>query len=246
MRFNKNWILIVFLLLSSLAKADFTVAPVSAILSQKQRIITFNVKSNWTTPTRYKIELVRWQQVDGKDVYTPSRDLLIAPPTFQIPANETRIFRLALKRAPESQELAYRLYIQKLPDQADNKSPAEPEQSISSGIKILFRFSLPIFVSPTDEIVKKVEWRVTRNGANQIKLTAHNIGNVHTTFTNLILESPTNTKSTSLQLKNDGAMLPNTTKNWTLTLPSSIGNQVKLTAHLADGSNITELLTIGA
>ena len=63
-----------------------------------------------------------WSQVEGKDVYTATREVLANPPIFTVPAGGSQLVRIGLRRAPNTQrELTYRIFMQELPPPLDNE-----------------------------------------------------------------------------------------------------------------------------
>ena len=44
--------------------------------------------------------MVRWTKKDNKDIYAPSRDLLVTPPISRVNPGETQILRVGLIRDP--------------------------------------------------------------------------------------------------------------------------------------------------
>ena len=59
-----------------------------------------------------QVQVFAWIRLDGKDVYTPTRDLLVSPPIVTIAPKSEQIIRAALRRpADATQELAYRIYL---------------------------------------------------------------------------------------------------------------------------------------
>lgn len=63
-----------------------------------------------------QLEAMAWNKAQGQDIYTPTTDLIAAPPIFTVPPGGTQIVRIGLRRAPDPQrELAYRVYFQEIP-----------------------------------------------------------------------------------------------------------------------------------
>ena len=44
-------------------------------------------------------EVMLWEQVDGEDRLTPTRDLLVSPAVFTLPPNGSQLVRVALRSA---------------------------------------------------------------------------------------------------------------------------------------------------
>src|SRR4051812_46070459 len=95
---------------------SFAVNPVRATLSAKQTVSSLVVRNSGSESTVIQLEVVNWAQEDGKDVYTPTKELLATPPIFTVPPGGSQVVRVGLRRATDSQrELAYRLFLQEVP-----------------------------------------------------------------------------------------------------------------------------------
>ena len=106
-----------FVVWASVAKAaSFGVSPVRVTLSETQQMDAITVRNDGTEPVSMQLEVLNWSQEAGKDVLTPSRELLANPPIFTVPAGGSQLVRVGLRRAPDGQrELTYRICLQELP-----------------------------------------------------------------------------------------------------------------------------------
>ena len=96
--------------------ATWAIDPVRVELSPQQQTAAITIKNNSNLATTIQINVVAWTQSKGKDVYTPSKELLVSPPIITIAANGEQIIRAALRRpADTTNELAYRINLQELP-----------------------------------------------------------------------------------------------------------------------------------
>ena len=60
------------------------------------------VRNDGTEPVSMQLEVLNWSQEAGKDVLTPSRELLANPPIFTVPAGGSQLVRVGLRRAPDA------------------------------------------------------------------------------------------------------------------------------------------------
>ena len=109
--------LFVFLAGATVVNAtDLGVSPVRVTLSDKQKMGTLTVRNNGAEPVPMQLEVLNWSQEEGNDVFTPTRELIVNPPIFTIPAGGSQLIRVGLRRAPDAQrELTYRIFLQELP-----------------------------------------------------------------------------------------------------------------------------------
>lgn len=163
--------------------ADWGIDPVRVDLSEKLQTAAIILTNNSDQPTSIQIQVVAWSQVDGKDVYTPSRELLVSPPIVTIPAKSEQVVRAALRRqADASDELSYRINLQELPP------PAAPG---FTGVQVALRIGLPVFVqSQKGGAAPKMVWDVVRMSDNTLKLELKNQGNAHVQVIDFSLSLP--------------------------------------------------------
>jgi fimbrial chaperone protein len=94
----------------------FSVSPVRLILTGDQPVVAMTVQNSEQGSTVVQLELVEWSQKDGKDLYTPTKDLLATPPIFTLPANGKQIIRIGLRKPQNSaKEAAYRIILHEIP-----------------------------------------------------------------------------------------------------------------------------------
>jgi fimbrial chaperone protein len=120
------------------------IAPVLVELSAARRVVSVTVVNRSDQPMTLQSQVLSWDQGDGADRYAESSDLLVVPPVATIMGGATQIFRVALRRPPPTQELAYRLILQDVT--AETQAPTA--QNGSATVRLQFRHSLPVFVAP--------------------------------------------------------------------------------------------------
>jgi fimbrial chaperone protein len=152
--------------------AGWEIDPVRIELSPQQQTAALTVKNSSDQVTSIQIQAVAWSQFNGKDIYTPTKELLVSPPIVTIAPKSEQIIRVALRReADATNELDYRISLQELPPQ--------PTPNFM-GVKVALRVSLPVFVQPqTGGVSPKMVWDVLRMRGNQLKVVVKNTGNAH-------------------------------------------------------------------
>jgi len=122
--------------------------------------------------TVVQAEVMLWEQVDGEDRLTPTRDLLVSPAVFTLPAKGSQLVRVALRNPPADtrRELSYRLILQEVPQKAN------PE---FTGLQVALRLSIPVFVANEGTTGPAIDWSAATSGEG-LTLTAKNSGDVHT------------------------------------------------------------------
>ena len=197
-----------FVLWASFAKAaSFGVSPVRVTLSETQQMGAVTVRNDSIEPVSMQLEVLNWSQEAGKDVLTPSRELLANPPIFTVPAGGSQLVRVGLRRAPDGQrELTYRIALQELPP------PPKPD---FMGSRMLMRVSLPVFVLPEVDAKPVLSWQATRTSQGDLKVSLTNNGNAHIQIKNFTLSLPESAQPWATQQTAD-YVLPDKSRDWIL------------------------------
>ena len=169
-----------FVICAGIANAGtIGVSPVRLTLSDNQKIDSLSVRNNGTEPITMQMEVLSWSQREGKAVFAATRELLANPPIFTIPAGNSQLVRVGLRRAPDAQrELAYRVILQELPP------PPNPD---AMGMFMTMRISLPVFVLPEIDTKPVLLWQAARTSQGALKISLSNSGNAHIQIKNFKL-----------------------------------------------------------
>ena len=142
---------------SVVSAGSFGISPVIVTLSANKQVSEITLNNPGTEPMSVQLEMMAWSQQEGKDVFTPTREVLVNPPIFTVPANGSQLIRLGIRRAPDAQrELSYRIFLQELPP---------PISSDFQGDKMLMRVSLPVFILPQVEAKPLLRWQAGSDAA---------------------------------------------------------------------------------
>ena len=167
---------------SVVSAANIGVNPVRVTLSENQKMGTLTVRNGGTEPMSMQLEVLNWSQEEGNGVFTPTRELIVNPPIFTIPAGGSQLIRVGLRRAPDAQrELTYRIFLQELPP------PPSPD---FQGAKMLMRVSLPVCVLPKVTAKPVLRWHAVRTSDGALKISLSNSGNAHIQIANFSLSLP--------------------------------------------------------
>lgn len=203
----------------------FSISPLRLELSSGNSTGALTIRNREGTPVVVQAEAMLWQQVDGEDRLTPTRDVLVSPAVFTLPGDGSQLVRVALRQpAAGPQELSYRLILTEVPQQA---SPG------FTGLSVALRLSLPVFVAPALSPVRHLEWSAARGADGAVSIAARNTGNVHARV--LTFSAAPATAGSSV-LRQDVAtyILPGQARTWTFdknhneTISSTDWNHLRL------------------
>lgn len=125
--------------------SSLQISPVVLELRDGQGAVSITLRNPDDKPLYGQVRVFRWDQSISDDNLTPTQELLASPPLIEIPAHGEQLVRLVRRTtgAPDSEQ-TYRLLIDEVPS-AD--SPA------ASGVTIRLRYSVPVFVEPSNVYV---------------------------------------------------------------------------------------------
>jgi fimbrial chaperone protein len=180
----------------------------------------------------YQLENVAWTQSNGEDVYTPTRELIVVPPVFQLASGKKQIVRVGLNTSQGPTERAYRLFVQELPETAQRPSGEVPS------VQTLIRMGIPVFVPPLarDSAVRLV-WIPERSEAG---------------ITGFVVENPaaTHVQISRVQMRNAGEskgiaagfyLLAGEKRRWNLPAPADVqGSHWQIEAETDQGRLVYE------
>jgi fimbrial chaperone protein len=149
----------------------FSVSPLRVELSRKVQTGALTIRNRQDAQVVVEAQAMLWEQSDGEDRLTATRDVLVSPVVFTLPPNGSQLVRVALRRPPDAQrELSYRLILSEVPPRA--------EQGFT-GLNVALRLSLPIFVEATAGAQPSLEWSATRGADDNLAVSARNAGGAH-------------------------------------------------------------------
>src|SRR5262245_32661482 len=112
----------------------FSVSPLRIDLTSKVQTGALTIRNQRDSEVAVEAQGMLWEQVDGQDQLTPTRDVLVSPVVFTLQANGSQLVRVALQRHAEAdRELSYRLILTEVPSQASHDF---------TGLNVALRLSL--------------------------------------------------------------------------------------------------------
>lgn len=187
--------------------ASFSISPVRVELSSGASTGALTLRNSEAVPVVVQAEAMIWEQAGGEDRLAPTRDLLVSPAVFTLPANGSQLVRVALRRASDAErELSYRLLLTEVPQRAGGGS---------IGLNVALRLSLPVFVSPDAKAAPRLEWSVKRASEGALEVTARNAGNAHARILSFSV-APASAAAAAIPQDVTAYVLPGQARSWTL------------------------------
>jgi fimbrial chaperone protein len=232
-RLQQAILLLGMITVSSVHAGSFMVDPVRIDLDASQKSSSLVIRNNDQAPTVIQVNLMAWSQVDGEDVFTPTRDVLLTPPIITIQPGAEQLLRLALRRPFDPQkELTYRVFLQEVP------APSKPG---FRGLQVALRMSVPIFANINQALLPKMQWKsdyIAKEHALRVELI--NSGEAHLHLYEFSLRPPSSNKDLILQ-QTAVYLLPRQHHVWTLKLDSMTTiDSVKLKLKATTDTGVAE------
>jgi len=136
--------------------AVLNLSPLMLSLAPDERAAGLDITNQAASPVTLQIRLMRWTQDGDRNLYETAPGWVISPPMVVVPGGQSqllRVIRRQIEQAPVEQ--AYRVFIDELPG-AD--APA------GGAVRVLMRYSLPLFVEPNQAGLPDVGWTLQSCG----------------------------------------------------------------------------------
>ncbi|HEX7864598.1 MAG TPA: fimbria/pilus periplasmic chaperone [Variovorax sp.] len=171
--------------------ANIQIAPVRVVLQPGRPVASLVVTNDGDSEISMQAEVMSWAQKDRQDVYAPTREVLVNPAIFRIPANGRQIVRLGLQVPALADERSYRIFLKQLPrDKALPSGGDAATAGAGAQLQTLLQLVLPIFVPPSSPAgAPSVAWRLsapdagTQPATSVPALTIDNLGREHLQIT---------------------------------------------------------------
>jgi fimbrial chaperone protein len=152
--------------------ASFSVDPTLIRLSQAEPSQLLEVRNDSAEPVRFQVAGFAWaQSLDGEMEVAATEDLVFFPELFTLAPGQSRKIRVGTTAAYGRIEKAYRLFVEELP-------PEEPKPETTSGVRVLTKMGIPVFLAPTDS---RAEARLSSVGLSGAEV-GFTLDNAGTTF----------------------------------------------------------------
>lgn len=198
--------------------ANLQISPVSITFKLGQAAAGITLQNQGETAVYGQVRAFAWSQRDGEDVLTETADVIVSPPILEIGPQAAQTIRLVRRGGPAlaSEEGTYRLLIDEIPRGT----------GLDSGVDILLRYSVPVFIEPGGTAAPILSWSVTRENG-EWSLRVSNSGRMHAQLGATRLHSPTGGQyEVSKGLL--GYVLPGQQRRWKLPTEASsvLGRQL--------------------
>jgi len=187
------------------------VDPVVLELARGNRAAALTLRNRDSAPSTVRVEVYRWSQRDGVDVYEPAGDMIASPALATIPSGASQLVRVGPRTSPAVD--SYRVIVREDPS----------ARGPGTGVKVVLRLDLPLFIGGDPHARAELTWTAhlaadgdlivegTNSGARQGRILGISVNGLGRE----IVSSP-----------RAGTILAHSTRRW------SLGHHKELTAGL--------------
>jgi fimbrial chaperone protein len=207
---------LIFIFLSSPLFA-VTISPTVIDINSTQKIVTLTFVNDTGREINIQSSTLIWKQVNGKDTYSPSNDLIVVPAIVKIPGGKSQNFRVT-KRVLDAadSELSYRLYLEDITPAFNDPNKAD------SGVFFKFNQNLPVYYY-TGKASSKNSLKVSFCSADskQTCVRIDNSENVRALLNNISFKSPDGKLLDNVDANVNGTILSNSWKEFRFNTPAN-------------------------
>jgi fimbrial chaperone protein len=211
----------------------FSISPLRVDLSAQAKTAALKVRNEDPGVVVVQAEARLWSQVDGQEILEPTSDLLVSPPLFTLEPGAEQVLRVALRREVDAErESSYRLVLQEVPQ------PSSPD---FTGLNMVLRLSLPVFVAPAAPAEPDLAWSVRRIADGKLVVRADNAGAAHARVLNFRIGAAQGAAD-GIKQPVVAYVLPGQYREWTLEDPGHLSGPVWLRGRTDSGEFEAELV----
>ena len=193
------WVVAGQMLAAPASAGSFKVDPVQITLPADRQSASLKMTNSDAAPVSVRVATFAWTQVDGRDVYSPTGNVIASPPIFTIPAGKTQIVRVGLRNRAGAG--AYRVILEEIPR----------DKPVQGQVQITLRLNLPLYALPKGGGKAELGWTAWRDAAGDLIVEGRNRGSRHAQIVQLAADQGGRQHIISTQM---GVVLPGSARQW--------------------------------
>ena len=207
-----------------------TISPTVIDINSNQKIVTLTFVNDTGREINIQSSSLSWKQVDGKDIYSPSNDLIVVPAIVTIPGGKSQNFRIT-KRVLDSadSELSYRLYLEDITPAFVDPKKTDP------GVFFKFNQNLPVYYytgKPNPKNSLKVSFCSADSKQTCVRI--DNSENTRALLNNISFKSPDGKPADNVDANVNGTILSNSWKEFRFNTPANKSNTLIIKSSFGD------------
>lgn len=231
-RLVSSCIIIFVLSVTNCAAASLEISPVRLSINPNN-----NTSSSFTTtnqdegPVLLQVQIKKWSQENGEDIYTDTQELIVKPAIFKLEPKETQVLRVAMRaKQNPANEYHYRIFVKEVRSTTilEDERTSKPQSALS----MVMQVAIPVFFLP-QEPSPHVDF-VLKQEKNKMALQVGNTGNIHVRIKDIAIVD-TKTNKSLYQNKYLEYVLPDSKKELPIPLANKPVNPIKIVLDTDQG-----------
>lgn len=216
------WRVLVFILTFSILPpafaGSFRVNPLTISFKPATKATVLKIKNTDSQEVTVQLDSKKWlQDSSGQDYYEDTNEVVFFPKIVSLKPDEERVIRVGYRGQRATQEKAFRLFVQELPNRSGKKG----------ALNFALRLSIPVFVEVASR-VSKLDLADIHVKAGVATVRIENHGNVHTSVKKVSVSGYSDASKTLFAAEVDGwYVLNGAARAFEVTLPSDHCRQTK-------------------
>lgn len=193
------WLICGLALAGPASAGSLKVNPVQINLPAARQLTSLRMTNSDALPVSVRVLTYAWTQVDGRDVYGPTVNVIASPPIFTIPPGRMQLVRIGLRQRTGAG--AYRVIFEEIPR----------ERPANGQIQVTLRLNLPLYVLPAGGGKSDLSWTAWRDSAGDMVVEGRNRGSLHHQVAMLAADQGGQRTILSTEM---GVVLPGSARQW--------------------------------
>ena len=207
-----------------------TISPTVVDINSTQKIVTITFVNDTGREINIQSSSLLWKQVNGKDTYSPSNDLIVVPAIVTIPGGKSQNFRVT-KRVLDNADVeqSYRLYLEDITPAFVDPKKTDP------GIFFKFNQNLPVYYytgKPNPKNSLKVSFCSADSKQTCVRI--DNSENTRAQLNNISFKSPDGKPLENVDTNVNGTILSNSWKEFRFNTPANKSNTLIIKSSFGD------------
>jgi fimbrial chaperone protein len=228
--FSSNILTFFLLIFFSSPLFAVTISPTVVDLNSTQKIVTITFTNDTGREINIQSSALIWKQMNGKDTYSPTNDLIVVPAIVTIPGGKSQNFRVT-KRVLDGADVeqSYRLYLEDITPAFVDPKKTDP------GIFFKFNQNLPVYYY-TGKANSKNSLKVSFCSADskQTCVRVDNSEKVRAVLNNISFKSPDGKPLNSVDSNVNGTILSNSWKEFRFNTPANKSDMLIIQSSFGD------------
>jgi fimbrial chaperone protein len=207
-----------------------TISPTVIDINSTQKIVTLTFINDTGREINIQSSALLWKQVNGKDTYSPTNDLIVVPAIVTIAGGKSQNFRVT-KRVLDGADVeqSYRLYLEDITPAFVDPKKTDP------GIFFKFNQNLPVYYytgKPNPKNSLKVSFCSADSKQTCVRI--DNSENVRALLNNISFKSPDGKPLENVDANVNGTILSNSWKEFRFNTPANKSNTLIIKSSFGD------------